>query len=261
MNPELNIESRPERTYQERINEFLVSRRGKMFGVVEVVALAGSCFVLALVLLSYLYFLVPARSRVATAKADLNQLQANLQTLGTVVDRDLDTKQNVDKIAASLNRFETENLLQQDQGRMDLYEELNELIVKNGLKNTSGPTYTALDPAGTKSTAGKNVVTKWQSFYPGIAVMVTVEGQYEAVRRFIRDVERSKQFVVINEVEIQRATQNNAPASIDQGGTPAAPGSASGSGSRGSQVSLQLNMATYFQRSTATDAVSSDRNN
>jgi hypothetical protein len=261
MNPELNIESRPERTYQERINEFLVSRRGKMFGVVEVVALAGSCFVLALVLLSYLYFLVPARSRVATAKADLNQLQANLQTLGTVVDRDLDTKQNVDKIAASLNKFETENLLQQDQGRMDLYEELNELIVKNGLKNTSGPTYTALDPAGTKSTAGKNVVTKWQSFYPGIAVMVTVEGQYEAVRRFIRDVERSKQFVVINEVETQRATQNNAPASIEEGSPGVTPGSAPGSGSRGSQVSLQLNMATYFQRPSATDAVSSDRNN
>ena len=139
---------------------------------------------------------------------------------------------------------------------MDLYQELNELIVKNGLKNTSGPTYTTLDPAGTKSTAGKNVVTKWQSFYPGIAVMVTVEGQYEAVRRFIRDVERSKQFVVINEVEIQRATQNNAPASIEEG---AAPDSASGSGSRGSQVSLQLNMATYFQRASATDSVSSDR--
>ena len=261
MNPELKIESRPERTYQERVNEFLVSRRGKMFGVVEVVALAGSCFVLALVLLSYLYFLVPARSRVATANADLNQLQANLQTLGTVVDKDIDTKQNVDKITASLNRFETENLLRQDQGRMDLYQELNELIVKNGLKNTSGPTYTTLDPSGTKSTAGKNVVTKWQSFYPGIAVMVTVEGQYEAVRRFIRDVERSKQFVVINEVEIQRATQNNAPASIEEGGSGAAPGTApgSGSGTRGSQVSLQLNMATYFQRPSATNGVSSDQ--
>ena len=140
---------------------------------------------------------------------------------------------------------------------MDLYEELNELIVKNGLKNTSGPTYTTLDPSGSKSTAGKNVVTKWQSFYPGIAVMVTVEGQYEAVRRFIRDVERSKQFVVINEVEIQRATQNNAPASVEEGGASAAPGSASGS--RGSQVSLQLNMATYFQRASATTGVSSDQ--
>ena len=262
MNPELKIESRPERTYQERFSEFLVSRRGKMFGVVEVVALAGSCFVLTLVLFSYLYFLVPARSRVANANTDLKQLQTNLQTLKGVVNKETDTKQTVDKIAASLDKFENENLMRQDQGRMDLYEELNQLIVKNGLKNTSGPTYTALDPAGTKSTAGKNVVTKWQSFYPGIAVMVTVEGQYEAVRRFIRDVERSKQFVVINEVELQRATQNNAPASIEEGGgsdgSPAA-ASGAGSGSRGSLVSLQLNMATYFQRASATDGVSSDQ--
>ena len=260
MNPDLNIESRPERTYKERFDEFLLSRRGKMFGVVEVIALAGSCFVLALVLLSYLYFLVPARSRVATANADLKQLQANLQTLNGVVDKDTDTKQTVDKIAASLNKFETENLLRQDQGRMDLYEELNQLIIKNGLKNTSGPTYTTLDPAGTKSTAGKNVVTKWQSFYPGIAVMVTVEGQYQDVRRFIRDVERSRQFVVINEVELQRATQNSAPVSVEGGAdasAAAAPGS--GSGTRGSLVSLQLNMATYFQRATATEGVSSDQ--
>ena len=145
---------------------------------------------------------------------------------------------------------------------MDLYAELNELIVKNGLKNTSGPTYTTLDPAGTKSTAGKNVVTKWQSFYPGIAVMVTVEGSYQDVRRFIRDVERSKQFVVINEVELQRATQNNAPASVEEGGSEAGSASgaaAAGSGTRGSPVSLQLNMATYFQRPSATESVSSDQ--
>jgi Tfp pilus assembly protein PilO len=257
MNPDHKLESRPDPTYQERFSEFLVSRRGKMFGVVEVVALAGSCFVLALVLLSYLYFLVPARSRVATANADLKQLQANLQTLDGVVHKETDTKQTVDRIAASLNKFETEYLLRQEQGRMDLYEELNQLIVKNGLKNTSGPTYTTLDPTGAKSTVGKNVVTKWQSFYPGIAVMVTVEGSYQDLRRFIRDVERSKQFVVINEVELQRATQNNAPASVDEGGTGATPGS--GSGTRGSLVSLQLNMATYFQRPSATEAVSSDQ--
>jgi Tfp pilus assembly protein PilO len=255
MNPDHKLESRPDPTYQERFREFLASRRGKMFGVVEVVALAGSCFVLALVLLSYLYFLVPARSRVATANADLRQLQANLQTLDGVVHKETDTKQTVDRIAASLNKFESEYLLRPDEGRMDLYEELNQLIVKNGLKNTSGPTYTTLDPTGTKSTVGKNVVTKWQSFYPGLSVMVTVEGSYQDVRRFIRDVERSKQFVVINEVELQRATQNNAPASIEEGGTGATPGS--GSGTRGSLVSLQLNMATYFQRPSATEAVSS----
>jgi len=69
------------------------------------------------------------------------------------------------------------------------------------------------------------------------------------VRRFIRDVERSKQFVVINEVELQRASQNNAPVSAEQSGGGGA--ATAGSGTRGSLVSLQLNMATYFQRPSA----------
>jgi Tfp pilus assembly protein PilO len=129
---------------------------------------------------------------------------------------------------------------------MDSFRELNELMVKNNLKNTSGPTYTPLDPAGKKSNSGKTVVTKWQSFYPGTAVMVTVEGEYQNVRRFIRDIERSRQFVVINEVELQRASQNNAPASAEEGGA--------GSGTRGSLVTLQLSMATYFQRPGAANS-------
>ena len=70
MNAELQTEPRSPNTsamaYKARVSEFLASRRGKMFGVAEVAALASSCFVLALVLFSYLYFLVPARSRVAS---------------------------------------------------------------------------------------------------------------------------------------------------------------------------------------------------
>jgi hypothetical protein len=76
-------------------------------------------------------------------------------------------------------------------------------------------------------------------------VMVTVEGQYSNIRRFIRDIEKNKQFVVINEVELQRANENSAPVSAEE---PAAESTAPGSGTRGSLVSLQLNMATYFQR-------------
>src|SRR5262245_46221357 len=132
MSAEMQTETRPRSSvYRSRVTEFLESRRGKMFGIAEVAALAGSCFVLVLVLLSYLYFFVPARSRLASLKADLKQTQTNLQTLGTVVNKDQDTKQIVDRAAASLNKFETEHLMRVDQGRMDLYEELNELIVKN----------------------------------------------------------------------------------------------------------------------------------
>jgi Tfp pilus assembly protein PilO len=248
MNSPANAEPRSstgaERDYKERLSEFLQSRRGKMFGVAEVVALAGSCFVLALVLFSYLYFLVPTRSRIASLHADRKQLETNLKTLEGVVNKDQSTQQTVDRVGASLSEFETTYLMRQDQGRMQLYEELNQLITKNNVRNTSGPTYTTLDPTDAKISSGKSVITKWQSFYPGVSVMVTVEGQYQDVRRFIHDVERSKQFVVINQVELQRAQQDNVPVSAEE----------SGSGTRGSLVTLQLNMATYFQRENGATA-------
>ena len=246
MNPEAKMETpnNSARGFTVRMSEFLDSRRGKMFGLAEVIALVGSCFVLTLVLLSYLYFLVPARSKVASLKNDRQQTMTNLETLDKLVGKETNSKETVDRIAVSLSDFENKHLPRVDQGRMDLYEELNQLILKNNVRNTSGPTYTTLDPTGTKSTSGKTVVTKWQSFYPGIAVTVTVEGEYQNVRHFIRDVERSKQFVVINEVELQRASQNN------QLAAPVAEGAAdgAGSGTRASLVTLQLSMATYFQR-------------
>jgi len=129
------LQTAPRQTsYSVRVSEFLASRRGKMFGVAEVVALAGSCFVLTMVILSYLYFYLPARSRLASLNADLKQTQANLQTLGTVFAKDQNTQETVDRAAASLNKFETDHLMRVDQGRMDLYDELNELIVKSGVR-------------------------------------------------------------------------------------------------------------------------------
>jgi hypothetical protein len=249
MNPEPKMEAQTSSTrgFGVRMSEFFDSRRGKMFGIAEVIALVGSCFVLTLVLLSYLYFLVPARSKVTSLKNDRQQTLTNLETLAKLVGTETNSKDTIDRIAASLNQFESRHLLRVDQGRLDLYEELNQLILKNNVRNTSGPTYTTLDPTGTKLTSGKTVVTKWQSFYPGIAVTVTVEGEYQNVRHFIRDVERSKQFVVINEVELQRASQNNQPASLPEGSA----GAGAGSGTRASLVTLQLSMSTYFQRRDA----------
>jgi Tfp pilus assembly protein PilO len=235
------VAPRFESGYKQRLSTFLDSRRGKMFGVAEVAALAGSCFVLLIVLLSYLYFLVPARSRVTSLNADKARLQANLKTLEGVVSKGRDTKGQVDHITSSLSDFESSYLLRPEAGRMQLYDDLNQMIVKNGLRNTSGPTYTPLDPTGTKSAAGRTTTTKWQSFYPGVAVTVTVEGQYHDIRRFIRDLERTKQFVIIDQVELQRANENNAPASADENAANA----------RGSLISLQMNMTTYFQRDNA----------
>jgi Tfp pilus assembly protein PilO len=211
-----------------------------MFGITEIVALSVSCFVLLLVLFSYLYFLLPARSRLQTARNDKTLLQANLLKSKGIVSHDQSVQETRDKLAESLQRFETVGLVDATRGRMDLYEDLNRLIVKNSLRNTSGPNYATLEPAGTKI-SGKTTNTKWQSVYPGIAVDVTVEGPYQNIRRFISELENSKQFVIINQVELQRATQNNSAVDAAAGVSPE-------TGSRASLVSLQLNLATYFQR-------------
>ena len=229
----------------QSLRSLIDSRRGKMFGIAEIVALTLSCIVLLLVLLSYLYFLVPARARRAGAEADQERLQQNLAKLRSIVDVAQNTQQRADAIATSLDKFETASLVRPDEGRMALYGELNQLITKNGLRNTSGPSYTALDPIGTKVTAGSSANTKWQSVYPGIGVMVTVEGSYQNLRRFIQDLERTKQFVIINEVELQRAENSGqVPSATD-----------SESGTRESLVSLQLNMTMYFQRNSAENGV------
>jgi len=216
------------------------SRRNRMFGPTEIIALALSCFVLLLVLLSYIYFFVPARSQLTALQADQTRLQTNLNKLKGIVNERQNTKETVDEITSSLDQFETNSLLRQDEGRMGLYGELNRLIVKNSLRNTSGPSYTALEPLGAKVTPGTSVNTKWQSVYPGIGVLVTVEGSYQNLRHFVRDIERTRHFVVINQVELQRAENSSQlPADSETGGT------------RGSLVSLQLNMAMYFQRENA----------
>ena len=248
----MNPETAPRVSYKQRVTTFLDSRRGKMFGFAEVAALAGSCFVLLIVLLSYLYFFVPARARVYSLNEDKTRLQANLQTLQGVVTKDRNTKDQVDRIATSLTDFESSYLPNSSEGKLEFYDELNQLIVKNGLRNTSGPTYSPLEPTGTKQVGARTTTTKWQSFYPGIAVLVTVEGSYHDLRRFIRDLERSKQFTIINQVELQRANENEVPVAAE--GSPE--GAPAPAGPRGSIISLQLNLATYFQRENSPNGVS-----
>ena len=230
------------------LSHLMRSRGNRMFGLAEILALAGSCFVLFLVLLSYLYFLVPARSQRASLETDRTRLQTNLNKLKGIVNERQNTKETVDEITVSLNRFETDSLLKQDEGRKDLYGELNRLIIKNSLRNTSGPSYTPLEPLGAKVTAGTSVTTKWQSVYPGIGVLVTVEGSYQNLRHFIRDIERTRHFVVINQVELQRAENGSQLANESESG-----------GTRASLVSLQLNMAMYFQRDDVVASVNQER--
>ena len=236
--------STEKRQFRARISNLRVSRQSGVFGIAEIIGIAGALFILVLVIVSYLYFLVPARSRRAALELERARLQSQLRNSQDLLTRGRTTDATVQSITQSLEAFETAGLVDANRGRMGLYDSLNSLIRKNGLRNTSGPSYTPLEPVGSKASPGARAAnTKWQSIYPGIAISVTVEGPYQNLRRFVRDIETSKQFVIINTVELERATESSG---------------ASETGAAGSSlVSLRLEMTTYFQR-TGTENISGD---
>ena len=170
----------------------------------------------------------------------------------------------------------------QSNGQAALYQRLNGLIRAYGLENTSGPDYAPLDPASLnpgQQAENEKGRTKYRSLYPGVYVTTTVEGSYQNLRRFIREIETGRDFVVISAVELapsdtegQKQTEKTNP-STDANplnpnpigakpngkgivpvtgpnlkpGQPQGPPQAKGK-AHGETVSLHLEMAAYFRR-------------
>ena len=251
-----------------RFDQIKRSRQLSIIGAPELIGLGCAIFLALVTVFLYLYLLVPARSRVHSLELDRDRLQGQLRAAETNYTENTTTKETVDKITASLEDFENNWLVGPSSGRMSLYADLNDLIRSNGLRNTAGPSYTTLAPIGMKTpaevlaSADKQSTAKWQSVYPGIAVSVTVEGPYQNVLHFVRDIETSRQFLIINAVELETVTQSSVAAvsSLEEtrppartSRTPAAEAPGRGAvagiappipGTRGTLVSLRVDMST-----------------
>jgi Tfp pilus assembly protein PilO len=227
-----------------RVEKIRKSRQHSTLGLAEIIGLGTSALMLLIVFFAYFSFLTPARTRLANLQIERGQLETRLRNAKMSIQENNDTKASVTQITESLQRFENERLASPGEGRQAIYEELNGIIKRNNVRNTSGPSYSSLDALnpnapqqGATTTTTKSSAAKWQSIFPGLGVSVTVEGPYANVRHFLRDIEASNQFIVINAVELEGVSDSSAPL------TPGA--------SRTSLVSLHLDMAAYFRRSVA----------
>ncbi|MBA2733676.1 MAG: hypothetical protein H0U54_12375 [Acidobacteria bacterium] len=222
-----------------RVDKLRQSRQRSILGVAEVAGLAGSAVMLLAVIFTYIYFYSPAESRLAAAQFERNKLQRELSALQKDIDVKGSAQDSITKISESLEKFENDKLIGSNEGRITLYNVLIQLIRSNKLRNTSGPVYNYLEAKGTsgsQTASSRTVNSRWQSLYPGIGVTVTVEGQYANLRHFVRDIEASNQFIIVNAVELERASDTDAGMS---GATP---------GGRSTLVSLRLDLAAYFRR-------------
>jgi hypothetical protein len=225
-------------------------QRGPL-GLAEIVALASSALLLLAALGSYFLILRPQRVRAEGLEAERAQLERQLQITRSSVTEGKDTQTSVRDILGSLRRFEIEHLGHGVSGSTNTMKELHRLMLKNGLRISGGMAYTQLEetlPGAEKKQqpreAGAGRVV--QSAFPGIGITMTVEGLYPNLRRFIREVEASPQFIVINAVELEGVTDGGNATE----GPPVATGAAgvTTTGARGTLVSLRLDMAAYFRR-------------
>jgi len=226
------------RQLQERLARFRGQHRTGMFGVPEVIALVAACALLALAAASYFLLLVPARMNLSNLETERMRLQTQIRTATENRDTRLSTGDRVSQIVRSLEEFETGALAPREASINSLYEELTEKPRRNGLARAQF-SFIHQDEQAQRTQQQQQAAAgnltgsarRRQNIFPSTDITLNIEGSYANVRRFIRDVERSSRFVVINGVQLEGINESGADAAA-----------------RGALVTLRLDMSAYFRR-------------
>lgn len=250
---------------------------GGMWGPIEIAAVAAGLLILLGGLFAFLYFKRPTDQELARSRSEADRLEAELASAKSRYGEINSTQDRVDDLITSVDDFEARFLPVAASGRTALYQRLNGLINAYGLVNTTGPDYAPLeamnDPREQQSEESRGKA-RLRSLYPGVYVTTTVEGSYQNLRRFLREIETGREFIVISAVELapsdsererpsQTATQaaqpvqpqvnpnmppgfNNTP-SMNQAQTQQSQPRQQGKRT-GDVVSLRLELASYFRR-------------
>ncbi len=247
---------------------------GGMWGPLEVGALGAAMMVILAAMGVYFFLTLPAKRELEASRARKDKLEQDLISARGKYGDITSTETQVAKLISSVDQFETTYLPVASNGRTSLYQRLNNLIIGHGLINTSGPDYAPLEMAdATKGVESEDERgrARFRSLFPGAYVTMTLEGSYQNLRRFIRDIEMGNEFVIISSIELEPSdSQSRAqrpetaaaepddmmmpgpnPNFPQMGRMPnAQPVQRPKGRTLGEVVSLRLEMAAYFRRST-----------
>lgn len=241
--------------------------RGGMWGPLEIGAVALGALSLAAVGFLYFLLVLPSNQELAKNRSEADRLEAELVSARTKYGQITSTEEQVTKLLTSVNDFQTRFLPATANGQAALYQRLNGLIRGYGLINTTGPDYAPLEIVDSNSgdeTDEERGRARFRSLFPGVYVTVTVEGSYQNLRRFIREVETGREFIVVSAVELApsdtegQKQQNNQTTPMNAGGIPPGfnqPGvqpvtqvQKPKGKMHGEVVSLNIELAAYFRR-------------
>ena len=258
---------------------------GGMWGPPELITAGLAMLALLTVVLLYIFLVIPANNELERNRAERDRLERSLIEHREKYGNITNTEAHVAKLMTSVGDFESRNLSVMAIGQTSLYQRINGLIAGYGLVNSSGPDYIpleTLDQADGVQTEEERGRAKYQSLFPGVYVTMTLEGSYQNLRRFIRDIETGGDFVVVSAVELEPSeSQQRTGGEANPQAQAGQPGSNPTAGLRqlgpntfvnpqtqpgqparekgrmhGEVVSLRLEMAAYFRRPNAIAPVS-----
>jgi hypothetical protein len=178
-----------------------------MWGQTEIATVGVGMLAILTVILLFIFLVLPGKKELERNRAERDRLERELTAARARYGTISSTEEQVARLVASANDFEARFLPIAANGKTALYQRINGLISAYGLVNASGPDYAPLEitnsGSGSQSSEEDSGRAKFQSIFPGVYVTMTVEGSYQNLRRFIREIETSGQFVVISAIEIE----------------------------------------------------------
>ncbi len=179
-----------------------------MWGTTELVTVGLSMLAILTTILVFVFLVLPAQRELSNNRAKRDDLDKKLTEAKSRYGDITSTEDRVAKIIQSVDEFETDYLPAETNGKAALYQQLNGLIAAYGLTNTSGPDYAPLEIADPNRSSQQNEAekgrSKFISVYPGQYISMTLDGSYQNLRRFIREIETSRnQFVIISLIELE----------------------------------------------------------
>ena len=249
-----------------------------MWGPTEIATVGLGMLAILTVIILVVLVVLPAKRELEANKAERNRLETELISTKNKYGDITSTETRVAELISSVGDFETRFLRNPVIDKTSLYQRINGLIAAYDLTNTSGPDYAPLeisDDGRASENEAERGRAKFQSLFPGVYVTTTIEGSYQNLRRFIREIETSEQFVVISAIELEPAEneEENNPTTITTQASisqvqinPMNPGEVAQNPTftqtvplnqqpkivrgktHGETVSLRLEMAAYFRR-------------
>jgi cell division protein FtsL len=227
--------------WREAVNRARLSR-------VETAFLGAAIVFAATVAIFYSYKVVPLSLSVAARQRQIQVMKAEIEGENIKENKRRDQASNAEKILESLRGFES-RLTPDQSGMTQIINEIHSLSVTHQIVDSESA-YRVEDADEPKLDENGNPKLqasqdKKPKIYPNLGVATTVVGDYPNLRRFLSDLERSKQFLIVNSLSFQGG-DDRIVRQLAKGGKQIALSSP-----EAVPVSLKIELDTYFQPPSA----------